>query len=104
MQGKFEVRYLPIAVDDLNSIFDYISEKNIIAAEKFIDKLDSRIKLLEQQPQLGVVPRNIKLRSYGYRVLIVEVYLIFYIIKKKRIEIHRIIHGSRNLDAIIGLN
>lgn len=102
MPSKFQVRYLPIAVEDLNSIFEYIAEDNKTAAQKFIDRLDSKIKLLEQQPHLGVVPRNIKLREDGYRVLIVESYLIFYIIKKRQIEIQRIIHGSRNLDAIVG--
>ena len=34
--------------------------------------------------------------------LIIETsYLVFYVIRGKTIEIHRVIHGSRNLDDMI---
>jgi hypothetical protein len=38
----------------------------------FIEKLDERLGLLGQHPQLGRLPRYMKLREYGCRVLIVE--------------------------------
>ena len=101
MPGKYLLRYLPAAQEDLLSILEYIGRDNPGRALSFVDKLDNRIGQLEQQPLLGRKPRDPKLQKHGYRVLIVESYLVFYIIRGKKIEIHRVIHGSRNLDLII---
>lgn len=101
MPGKYTLRYLPVAQSDLIEIFDYIAEDSPTRAQSFVEKIDKRIELLEQQPLLGRVPRHPKLREYGYRVLIVESYLVFYIVHKQTIEIHRVVHGLRNLDYLI---
>jgi toxin ParE1/3/4 len=101
MRTKYALRYLPVAQDDLISIFDYIAQDSPNRALSFVEKLDKRIGLLEQHPLLGRMPRHPKLREYGYRVLIVESYLVFYIIRRKTIEVHRVVHGSRNLDHLI---
>jgi addiction module RelE/StbE family toxin len=101
MPVKFALRYLPIAQDDLISIFDFIAQDSPNRALSFVEKLDERIGLLEQHPLLGRIPRHPKLREYGYRVLIIEAYLVFYIVRGQDIEIHRVVHGSRNLDHLI---
>jgi plasmid stabilization system protein ParE len=33
--------------------------------------------------------------------LIVESYLVFYVARGQTIEVHRVVHGSRNLDHLI---
>ena len=101
MPGKSTLRYLPTSQDDLLSILDFIAQDSPSRALKFIDKLENRIGLLENNPQLGRVPRHPKLREYGYRVLVVESYLVFYIIRGQSVEVHRVVHGSRNLDHLI---
>ena len=101
MPDKYTLRYLPAADADLAEIFDFIAEDSPKRALSYLEKLDKRIGLLEHHPRLGRVPRHPKLRGYGYRVLIVESYLIFYIIRGQTIEIHRIVHASRNLDHLI---
>jgi toxin ParE1/3/4 len=101
MPAKHTLRYLPIAQDDLISIFDFIAQDSPNRALSFVDKLDERVGLLEQHPSLGRVPRHPKLREYGYRVLIVEAYLVFYIVRRQEVEVHRVAHGSRNLDHLI---
>ena len=101
MPTKYTLQYLPIAQEDLLSILDYIAQDSPSRALAFVDKLDGQIGRLERHPFLGRVPRHPKLREFGYRVLIVESYLAFYIIRGDRIEIHRVIHGSRNLDHLI---
>jgi addiction module RelE/StbE family toxin len=101
MPVKFTLRYLPVAQDDLISIFDFIAQDSPHRALSFVEKLDERIGLLEQHPLLGRRPRHPKLREYGYRVLIIEAYLVFYIVRGQDIEIHRVVHGSRNLDHLI---
>ena len=101
MPAKYKLRYLPVAQDDLISIFDYIAKDSPERAMAFVEKLDKRIGILEQQPNLGRIPRHSKLKQFGYRVLIIESYLIFYVIRNKVIEINRVVHGSRNLDYLV---
>ena len=101
MQAKYKLRYLPAAQDDLISIFDYIAKDSPNRALSFVEKLDKRIGGLEQQPLSGRIPRHQKLREYGYRVLVIESYLVFYILRGKVIEVHRVVHGSRNLNYLI---
>ena len=101
MPAEYTLRYLPVAQDDLRSILDFIAQDNPSRAASFIEELDTKIGLLEEQPLLGRTPRHPKLREYGYRVLILDAYLVFYIIRGQTIEIHRVIHGSRNLDHLI---
>lgn len=83
MAKRFLLRYLPVAEEDLISILDWIAKDSPQRALKFIDKLEIRIGKLETFPQLGRIPENSKLRNYGYRVLVIEDYLVFYIVKKK---------------------
>ena len=101
MASKVTLRYLPVAVDDLISIFDWFADDSASNAAAFIDKLDQRIGNLETHPLLGRIPRDDKLQSSGYRALVIESYLVFYIVRGKTAEIHRVVHGSRNLDDIL---
>jgi toxin ParE1/3/4 len=101
MVNKFTLRYLPVAVEDLESIFDWIANDSKTHAAAFVEKIDQRIGSLRSHPFLGRLPRDEKLKNSGYRILVVESYLVFYRVYKKTIGIHRVIHGSRNLDDIL---
>ena len=101
MPSKYTLRYLPIAEEDLISILDWIANDSPPRALKFFYKLEERIGKLEQFPLLGRIPRNLKLREYGYRVLVVESYLVFYIVRRKTVEVHRVIRASRNIDEML---
>ena len=101
MVNKYILRYLPAAVDDLISILDWIAGDSPANAAVFIEKLDQRIGSLRTHPFLGRIPRDNKLKNSGYRVLVVESYLVFYIVRGKTVEIHRIVHGSRNLNDML---
>ena len=101
MPAKYTLRYLPSAQHDLLSIFDFIAQDNPNRASALVDKLDKRIGALERHPMPGRIPRHQKLREDGYRVLVIESYLVFYIVRGREIEVHRVVHGSRNLDHLI---
>jgi plasmid stabilization system protein ParE len=100
MPDKYSIRYLPIAADDLMAIFDWIAAGSPARAISFTDKLDKRISNLAAHSSLGRIPKHEKLRAFGYRVLVVESYLVFYVARGHIIEIHRVVHGSRHLDEI----
>jgi len=100
MSDKYTIRYLPVAEDDLLSIYDWIAGDSPARAVAFTEKLGKRIGALAANPHLGRVPKHEKLAGYGYRVLVIESYLVFYVIRGRTIEVHRVVHGSRHLDDI----
>ncbi len=101
MPDKYRIRYLPIAVDDLLSISDWIAADSPARAASFTDKFDKRIARLATHPFLGRIPKHDKLQASGYRVLVIDAYLVFYKVRGPLVEIHRVLHGSRQLDDIV---
>ena len=101
MLPKYKLRYLPAAEKDLLSILEWIAKDSPDRAISFVNKLDKRISILETFPKTGRIPRHPKLRESGYRILVIESYIAFYKILGHTIQVHRIIHGSRNLDMVI---
>ena len=101
MANKYALRYLPVAVDDLVSIFDWIAGDNLKNATVFIENIDQRIGSLKTYPFLGRLPRDEQLGNAGYRVLVIESYRAFYVVHGRTVEIHRVVHGSRNLEDIL---
>lgn len=91
-----QARLLRPAQKDYFEILDYLLEKNPRAAEKFESKFDNLLERLERFPFHGKLPNDETLRLDGYRIAIIDKYLVFYIVKKRIIEIHRIIHGARD--------
>lgn len=101
MERSYDVEYLPVAAQDLTEIIDYIRIDNPKAAMKLLDNIDDSISKLEIFPYMGTVPRDIRLQSLGYRILIVENYLVFYIVMDNMVEIHRIISGRRKFSFLL---
>jgi len=95
MTGKYEIRYLPAAQQDLTDILDYIKLDNLSAAHKLIQDIDTAISALEEFPNMGAPLSDMRLRSLNYRALIIGNYLVFYVIKDEIVEIRRILHGKR---------
>lgn len=101
MPGKLLIRYLPAAESDLMAAYSWIVKDSRTRAFSFLERLDKRIGNLAAHPNLGRIPKHPQLQEAGYRVLMIESYLVFYVVRERAIEIHRVIHGSRNLDCII---
>ena len=101
MNKDFIIQYLPITQQDLEEILSYIEKDNIIVAASFIDEIDQKISNLAQFPHLGTIPKNERLEKLGYRVLIIQQYLVFYVVKDFVIEIRRILHGRRRYDFLL---
>lgn len=101
MSGPFKIRYLSTAQKDLDEIFDYIVRDKPSAAISLLEKFDRSISQLADNPEIGVVPKDDRLDKLGYRMLIVEKYLVFYIVKTKTVQIRRIIHGARKYGFLL---
>ena len=94
MSQKYSIQYLPIAQQDLIDILDYIKQDNPGAALKLINEIDEVISKLEDFPFMGFTPKDLYLKSLNYRMLVIDNYLVFYIVKDLIVEIRRIIHGK----------
>ena len=101
MSKPLEIRYLTNAVRDLEDIFDYIARDRPAAADSLLVEFDHTISQLADFPELGVVPKDVRLKRIGYRMLIIENYLFFYAIKFKTIQIRRIVHGARQYGFLL---
>ena len=100
-KDKYQIRLLRIAEDDLSEIISFIAADNPTAAESIADKIEKNINLLSENPKLGRIPRDEDIRSFGYRYLVVQNYIIFYTVEGKTILIHRILHGARNYRTLL---
>jgi toxin ParE1/3/4 len=101
MSQKYSIQYLPIAQQDLIDIRNYINQDNPVAALKLINDFDEAIAKLEDFPLLGVTPKDLRLKSLNYRMLVVDSYLVFYVFKDEMVEIRRIIHGKRKYPFLL---
>lgn len=98
---NFPVTYLKSAQKDLLEIFEYIAADKPDAAGSHLEKLDRTISLLQKNPELGIIPKENGLRKKGYRILIFEAYLIFYVVKKNKIQVRRVLHGTRQYQFLL---
>lgn len=101
MSKPHEIRYLQTAEEDIEDIFDYLVRDNPSAALATIEKLDHAISQLTENPGLGVVPGDDRLKNLGYRMLIIGDDLVFYVVKARTVQIRRILHGARNYQFLL---
>ena len=101
MKKNYELQYLEIAKNDLDEIFEYILKDNPSSALEILNEIDDTVAKLAVFPELGKKPKDGKLKAFGYRVLVIKNYLIFYVIMEKFVEIHRILHFSRDYKNLL---
>jgi len=63
---------------------------------RLLKKIENSLRLLATNPYLGRVPNDAALLDLGYRYLVVQNYLIFYVVEERTIFVHRIVHGARD--------
>ena len=95
---KLRILYTPDAVNDLDSIFDYISEDKRTAAANMLEQIENSILKLADNPRMGtVLPTNeLSLVEPGYRRIVVKPYLIFYRIGNGELFISRVLHSKQD--------
>ncbi|HET7580802.1 MAG TPA: type II toxin-antitoxin system RelE/ParE family toxin [Bacillales bacterium] len=95
MEHRYQIKYLPAAEQDLDEIIEYIQLDNPPAAAGFLNHLDQSISQLSYFPFIRAIPKDQRLKAFGYRMLIIDIYLVFYVVLQDIVEIRRIIHGKR---------
>ena len=85
-----------LAQNDLNKIIDYIAQDSLEYALLFYEQVREKVENLTRFPKMGrKVP---ELDDPNIRELILRNYRLIYQILGAKIQITRLIHGSRILD------
>lgn len=98
---KYKLVVTPSAKQDLAEIIDYINELSPEAAIKQYDDIVEKIGSLSQMPLRCPSIKNTVLKAKGYRILVVNNYLVFFVINEKTVEIRRILYGRRQYEFLL---
>lgn len=101
MSKSYRVIYLPIAEKDITEILEYIQTDNPAAAINLLDQFDKAVTKLAYFPFMGQGPKDIGLQKMNYRVLVINNYLIFYVVNEDTVEIRIILHGKRKYSFLL---
>ncbi|MDX2006292.1 MAG: type II toxin-antitoxin system RelE/ParE family toxin [Meiothermus sp.] len=84
---------------DLLEIWDFILQSGgIERADAFIDRLQTTFSTLDSFPDIGRARANL---APGLRSIPEGSYLIFYRPTSSEVEIVRVLHGARDLEALL---
>ena len=100
MQNKYKVKFTPVAEDDLDKIYQYISEKLDApeAAMNLMNEIENKVMRLADMPYSCVAVDDELLKSKGYRKLIIKNFLALYVVfeDEKLVKIMRVVYGASN--------
>ena len=88
---NYKVKIYPTAQQDLLEIIEYLNTLSPEAALRYYDLLTEQIASLSRMPERCPKPKDLALAAKGYRYLIVENYLVFYIVSDDTVQIRRIL-------------
>ena len=98
---KYKIKIFPAAKRDLEDIVDYLNTLSPQSALQQYDHIVEKIASLETMPERCPIPKNPQLKLQGYRMLIVDNYLVFFVIKKDIVQIRRIVFGMRKYEWLL---
>jgi toxin ParE1/3/4 len=98
---KYKVKIYPAAQMDLNNIVSYLNTLSPQAAIRYYDLLVEKIGSLVEIPERCPFVRDIALKAKGYRYLIVENYLVFFVVKGDTVQIRRILYNKRQYKRLL---
>lgn len=94
-----EVRWSLTASTDLQELENFIARDSLLHAVNFIDRIVESVEKLQQAPRMGrVVP---EFGRSDIREIVFRGYRIVYLSEKKVVTILRVVHGARDLAALI---
>lgn len=102
---KYKILRADKADEQLRDIIFYIANDSgsTDIALNYLEKIEKAIKRLEDFPDSGSIPKYSVLRKQGYRIVIVERYLVFYKVNYDEhiVMIYAIIDGRREYRNLI---
>lgn len=101
----YRVRYTLLAYEDFDEIDTYISGVLLKpqAALSLLSEMEESINRLKQFPFIGSEVEDSYLASKGYRKLVVQHYLVFYLVDRasKEVVVMRVMYGAREYRSLL---
>lgn len=87
----------PLAATDILDIWNYIADDSVEQADRWVDRLDEMLALIATQPLMGRarVELDAEVRSLSFGR-----YVIFYVPINDGIDVLRVLHSARDIDAM----
>ncbi len=85
------------ALADLDEIYDYVAGENLAAADRLMDTFQEKFALLAAHPLMGQERPEL---APNVRSFAVGNYVVLYRPLRNGIEVARLIHASRDIDAL----
>lgn len=99
---KYKITYLPLALDNLQGIGEYITYNfySPAAAKRLVHKIRTRIRNLRGNPYLYRAYEHEPYKSRGIRYFPVDDYIVYYRVDEQAqtVYILKICHGSQSED------
>lgn len=89
----------PLAAADILDVWDHIAEDSLDQADRWVDKLDEKFGILATQPLMGRAREEL---AADLRSLPFGRYVIFYTPVQDGIDVVRVLHSARDVDAAFG--
>ena len=86
----------PLAAVDILDVWDHIAEDSLEQADRWIDNLDEKLKLIATQPLIGRARGEL---AAGMRSFPFGRYIIFHAPVGGGIDVVRVLHSARDVDA-----
>jgi plasmid stabilization system protein ParE len=99
--GRFNVSILPKAQEDMAGIVDYLNTLSPQAALQYYDLLTAKIAGLSEMPERCAAVRDTQLRLRGYRFLVVENYIVFFVVQGELVQVRRILYNRRQYENLL---
>ncbi|MCL2152497.1 MAG: type II toxin-antitoxin system RelE/ParE family toxin [Oscillospiraceae bacterium] len=96
----YKIRIMKPAQTEIRETYRYIAEelKNPVAASRRISLIDKAVESLKENPTRYPLVRDDYLASKGYRMIVVENHLVFFIVREKikSVSVMRVLYGRRD--------
>lgn len=97
---NYKIIMLPTAKADLNDMVDYLSQFYPSTALKQYDRIIEKISQLKRFP-LMCEEYQLPVSTFQYRKMVVDNYLVFYVVYEEIVEIHNIINSRMDVFEIM---
>ena len=101
---KYGIEFLPTAVQDLTEIVSsFLMLESRQGAVRIKDKINKAALQLQLFPFSGMSIPDAKLSKFGFRMVVIEKYLMFYkaFDDEKKVIVYHILDGSRDYPALM---
>jgi len=103
--GEYKIELARVSKSDLRDIVRYISSQLSapVAAAKMMDEIEKALSDLTNMPQRCPPVTDERLKTMGYRKLIIKNYIAFFVIdeKAKVVNVVRILYARRDWLSIL---